>query len=62
MKGALRYLSLLTAMLTPQFMRGSKVDKTTGEKRPVKPRFVPGDRFYAYLQYKRHKGKWVVRR
>lgn len=62
MKGALRTLSLLAAMMTPQFLRGYKTAKTSGDVVPVKPRFIAGDQFYKHMPMKRVNGKWKVKR
>jgi hypothetical protein len=43
MKGTLKTLSILAAMMTPQFLRGYKTNPETKEEIPVKARFVPGD-------------------
>ena len=61
MRGVLRTLSILSAMFTPQFMRGTKVN-AKGEKVDVKPRFVAGDKFYNHISFKRVKGKWKGKR
>lgn len=60
MKGAIRTLSILTIL--PALFRGTKVDNVTGDVVPVKPRFLPGDKFYNYMRYKRVNGKWRVKR
>jgi hypothetical protein len=61
MRGILRTLSILSAMFTPQFMRGTKVN-AEGKEVDVKPRFVPGDKFYNQISFKRVKGKWRGKR
>lgn len=60
MKGAIRTLSVLA--MIPDLFRGTKIDSKTGEKVPIKPRFIPGDKFYNFLSYKKVKGKTVVKK
>lgn len=61
MRGVLRTLSILSAMFTPQFMRGTKIN-AKGEEVDVKPRFVAGDKFYNHLRFKRVNGKWKCKK
>lgn len=60
MKGIIRTLSILS--IIPAMFRGTKTNPETGVIEPVKPRFIPGDKFYNYLPMKRVGGKWRVKR
>lgn len=60
MKGLIRTLSLLS--IIPAMFRGTKTNPETGVIEAVKPRFIPGDKFYNFLQYKCVNGKWKVKR
>jgi len=60
MRGTIRTLSVLA--MIPALFRGTKVNPVTGNTEPIKARFIPGDKFYNYLRFKRVGGKWRVKR